>query len=143
MIPYKGENVPLAREMRRKMTEEERDLWYHFLQRYPYRFQRQKMLGPFIADFYCHAARLVVEVDGLQHYTEEGLAYDKERTLYLEQFNVRVIRFTNREVKERFPQVCETIDSVVKRRITTISQYGKPEPKPRKNAGIEGEGEKK
>lgn len=132
MIPYKGENLPQAREMRREMTGEERDLWYHYLKDYPYRFQRQKILGPFIADFYCHAARLVVEVDGSQHYTEEGLAYDNQRSLYLEQYNIRVIRFTNREVTKQFVQVCEMIDATVRHRIATISQYGKPAPKPRK-----------
>ena len=69
MLPYRKENIPLAKALRRDMTPAERLLWYRFLRGYPVRFQRQKALGDFIADFYCAKARLVVELDGSQHGT--------------------------------------------------------------------------
>lgn len=69
MLPYRKENIPLAKALRRDMTPAERLLWYRFLRGYPVRFQRQKAIGDFIADFYCAKARLVVELDGSQHGT--------------------------------------------------------------------------
>lgn len=67
-------------------TRQENHLWYDFLRGYPVRFQRQKTIGRFIADFYCHAAKRIIEVDGSQHGTEQGLARDRERTAYLEKY---------------------------------------------------------
>ena len=67
MLPYRKENIPLAKVLRKDMTPAERLLWYRFLRHYPVRFQRQKAIGDFIADFYCAKARLVVELDGNQH----------------------------------------------------------------------------
>ena len=65
--------VPFARELRKNMTKEERRLWYDFLRNYPIKFTRQKVLGRYIADFYCAKAKLVVELDGSQHYEPRGL----------------------------------------------------------------------
>ena len=132
MIPYKGENLPQAREMRREMTGEEKHLWYDFLRFFPYRFQRQKALGPFIADFYCHAARLVVEVDGMQHDTEQGKAYDAERTAFLQQYDIEVIRFKNTEVNTQFAGVCEAIAAIVDKRVKTIPPSNRTGPHVRK-----------
>ena len=103
-----------ARELRKNMTKEERRLWYDFLRSYPVRFLRQKVLGKYIADFYCAAARLVIELDGSQHYEASGLAHDEERTAYLEQFGLRVIRIPNNEVNQNFTGVSEYIDREVK-----------------------------
>ena len=83
-MQYKGNKnlVPRARELRKEMTREERRLWYEFLRTYPERFQRQKILGSYIADFYCARAKLVIELDGSQHYETEGTARDEERTRF-------------------------------------------------------------
>jgi very-short-patch-repair endonuclease len=75
-----------ARALRRNMTRQERRLWYDFLRSYPVKFTRQKILGRFIADFYCASARLVIELDGSQHYEDEGLRKDADRTALLESF---------------------------------------------------------
>ena len=94
-LPYQEKLTPRARELRKKATKQENHLWYDYLKDYPIRFKRQKPISSFIADFYCHAARLVVELDGSQHYDEQGLIYDKERAAVLEQYGVKVLRFSN------------------------------------------------
>ena len=75
--------VPLAKQLRKNMTKEERHLWYNFLSNYPIRFSRQKILGQYIADFYCAQAKLVIELDGSQHYEPDGLKHDSIRTEFL------------------------------------------------------------
>ena len=109
--------VPLARVLRKTMTKEERRLWYEFLRGYPVRFTRQKVLGQYIADFYCASAKLVIELDGSAHYTEEGEAYDKKRTEFLEGYSLQIIRIPNNEITFNFRGVCEYIDLLVKRSI--------------------------
>lgn len=79
-LPYKKHLIPRAKELRKEATKQENHLWYDFLCSYPVRFQRQKTVGSFIADFYCHKAKLVIELDGSQHYSEQGQAYDEERS---------------------------------------------------------------
>ncbi len=111
--PYNPKLTPRAQELRRNATPQENHLWYDFLSTHPMRFLRQRVIGTFIADFYCHEARLVIEVDGAQHFTAEGLAYDKQRTAALETLNLRVLRFTNHEVDQQFDSVCQMIDAVI------------------------------
>ena len=101
-LPYQGKLIPRAKELRKGATKQENHLWYDFLRGYPMRFQRQKTIDGFIADFYCHVARLVVEVDGSQHYDEQGLAYDKERSAIFAEYGVKVIRFSNLEIEQKF-----------------------------------------
>ena len=96
------------------MTKEEKHLWYDFLRAYPHRFSRQKVLGRYIADFYCAEAKIVVELDGSGHYSEEGKRYDEERTVFLEEYGLTVIRIPNTEVHKNFSGVCEYIDHIVK-----------------------------
>ena len=69
-LSYKCDNIPLAKTLRKNATPQEKHLWYDFLSTYPVRFQRQKAIDNFIADFYCHEAKLVIEIDGSQHYTK-------------------------------------------------------------------------
>jgi very-short-patch-repair endonuclease len=88
------------------MTPAERKLWYQFLSGHEVRFLRQRPIGSFIPDFYCASRRLVIELDGSQHHTLEGLARDAARTAALEQSNITVIRFTNAEVMNHFSAVC-------------------------------------
>ena len=113
MKPYRKENIPRAKELRKNMTPWERKLWYEFLRNYPLRFQRQKAIGDYIADFYCAKAGLVVELDGGGHYEALQAERDRERTEVLEQMGLRVLRFCNLDVEQSFSQVCEWIDRAV------------------------------
>ena len=112
-----GELVSRARELRRDMTKEERSLWFDYLRTYPVRFSRQKVLGRYIADFYCAQAGLVLELDGSQHYEPEEQEKDAQRTAYLEKYSIHVVRIPNNEVTGNFRGVCEYIDSLVKQRM--------------------------
>ncbi len=113
-LEYNKNNIPLAKKLRKNATPQENHLWYDFLAKYENRFQRQKVIGDFIADFYCHKAKLVIEIDGSQHYFEENMLKDEFRTEILEGYGLKVIRFTNRQINTSFKAVCEYIDLVVK-----------------------------
>ena len=114
MKAYNKANIPLAKNLRKNMTPWERKLWYLFLKDYPVRFQRQKAIGNYIADFYCAKARLIVELDGSGHYTDEQIKQDKRRTKELEAMNLVVLRICNLDVDRNFSGVCEYIDQSVK-----------------------------
>ena len=103
-----------ARVLRKDMTPEERHLWYDFLRLYPVRFLRQKVIDAYIVDFYCSRARLVIELDGSQHYEEKGLLKDKIRTGKIENRTLTVLRIPNNEINQNFEGVCEYIDLCVK-----------------------------
>ena len=105
-----------ARLLRRQMTKEEAHLWYQFLCRYKPRFHRQYVIGNYIADFYCHRAKLVVELDGSQHCDPGKVEYDRKRTQYLQSQGLQVLRFSNLDVIRKFQNVCEMIDMTVKER---------------------------
>ena len=115
MKDYNKENIPLAKTLRKNMTPWERKLWYGFLRYYPVRFQRQKAIGNYIADFYCAKARLVIELDGGRHYTAELARKDEMRTKDLESMNLTVVRICNLDIDRNFGGVCEYIDLTVKR----------------------------
>ena len=106
--------IPFAKQLRKDMTKEERHLWYDFLRTYPVRFSRQKVLGKYIVDFYSAAAKLVIELDGSQHYEAINTEKDAERTAFLKGYGLTVIRIPNNEVMRNFRGVCEYIDTVVK-----------------------------
>ena len=109
--------TPLARELRKNMTTQERHLWYDFLRHYPVKVLRQKVIGRYIADFYCASAKLVIEIDGAQHFTDEGLEYDFEREKFMESLGIKTIRYTNREIDKQFDAVCFDIDAQIKERL--------------------------
>ena len=115
---YNGKNIVLAKNLRKNATPQERHLWYDFLSKYEIRFQRQKAIGDYIVDFYCHKAKLVIEIDGSQHYSVDEMKKDELRTKFLESLGLKVIRFNNQEINENFVGVCEFIDSTVKASIT-------------------------
>ena len=112
--------VPLARHLRKEMTKEERHLWYDFLRSYPIRFSRQKILGKYIADFYSAEAKLVIELDGSQHFEADSLEKDAERTAFLENYGLKIIRIPNNEISQNFRGVCEHIDAAVKQSISQL-----------------------
>ena len=112
---YNKKLVPFAKNLRKEMTKEERHLWYDYLRTHPIRFVRQKVLGKYIADFYSAQAKLVIELDGSQHYEEQMAKEDAERTAFLEEYGLTVIRIPNNEINRNFRGVCEYIDAVVKK----------------------------
>ena len=113
-LPYNKDLISLAKSLRKEMTKQEKHLWYDFLIDYPVRFQRQKAIDGFIVDFYCHNSKLVIEIDGSQHYTEEAIEYDKQRTAILNNYGLNVLRFSNLDIDTNFDGVCHLIDREVK-----------------------------
>ena len=109
-----------AQHLRKNMTKEERHLWYDFLKTYPVQFRRQYAIGTYIADFYCHQAKLVVELDGSQHYDPAGQQYDQNRTLFMENQGLTVLRFSNSDILNRFDSVCRQIDLTVTTKMKDI-----------------------
>ena len=105
-----------ARELRRNAIKEENTLWYQYLRNYPVRFRRQRPLGPYIADFYCAKARLVIELDGSQHFDPDGMNYDAVRTEYMESLGLKVLRFSNTDINQRLRDVCDQIDIEIAQR---------------------------
>ena len=111
----------IARILRRNMTRQEKHLWYDFLRYYPVKIYKQRIIDNFIADFYCHNARLIIELDGSQHYTNQGKARDETRTEILEKYGIYVLRFSNKDVDENFYGVCRMIDRVINERIESLT----------------------
>ncbi len=117
VMDYKGNKklVPLAKNLRKNMTREEKRLWYDFLRNHPARFRRQKILGKYILDFYSASAHLAIEIDGEHHYQPDFLNDDMKRTEYLNSYGVFVLRFSNREVRTNFDGVCQWINETISR----------------------------
>ena len=111
-----------ARQLRREMTPQERKLWYLFLRTYPVKFYKQRIIDSYIVDFYCASAKLVIEIDGSQHYSEEGKQQDEVRTRILHRYGLHVLRFSNREINVNFNAVCESIHQTVQVRCLRKSQ---------------------
>lgn len=112
--------TPNAKELRNNMTREEKHLWYDFLRNYEVKFSRQKVLGKYIVDFYSAKAKLIIELDGSQHYEEASIRYDSKRTEYLESFGLTIIRIPNNEISTNFDNVCLYIDKVVRQSLSQL-----------------------
>lgn len=106
-----------AKILRRNMTDQEKRLWYNFLKNYPTKLYKQRIIENFIVDFYCHSARLVIELDGSQHYTLKGKNHDAERTKILEKYGLYVLRFSNQDIDKNFNGVCHMIDKTIQERM--------------------------
>lgn len=98
-----------AKSLRRNMTKEERRLWYDFLKTAPVMAHRQKVIGNYIVDFYIAQAKLVIELDGSQHYEPAGQEADRQRDAYLQSLGLTVLRYSNADVNFRFEEVCQDI----------------------------------
>ena len=109
IIYYREANKSLAQKLRREMTRHERHLWYDCLKQLPIAFKRQKQFGNYIVDFYCPERKLVVELDGSQHYDPSAEAYDAERDAYLKSLGLSVLRFSNYDIDTQFESVCQTL----------------------------------
>ena len=116
-IPKDSTKLETAKRLRREMTPHERKLWYLFLQKYPIKIYKQRIIDRYIVDFYCAAAKLVIELDGSQHYEEQAMSDDTERTNILENYGLKVIRYSNREIDREFSAVCEQIDQTIQARL--------------------------
>ena len=114
MIKKDDSLLPNARALRREMTPHERKLWYLFLRSYPVKFYKQRIIESYIVDFYCASAKLVVEIDGSQHYEDDGKEADQKRDERLRALGLTVLRYSNREIDREFPQVCESIDNFIR-----------------------------
>ena len=114
--------IPFAKQLSKEMTKEERHLWYDFLRTYPIRFSRQKVLGQYIADFYSAEAKMVIELDGSQHYEDRNSKNDAERTKFLEGYGLTVIRIPNNEVMHNFSGVCAYIDGIIQQSLSQKSK---------------------
>ncbi len=102
-----------SQELRKNATKEENKLWYQFLRTYPVQFKRQYPIGKYFVDFYCYRAKLIIELDGSQHFVPEAMEYDKDRTLYLSSQGFYVFRVSNLDVNQNFRAVCAQIDHIV------------------------------
>ena len=102
-----------AQKLRRDMTKEEKRLWYDFLKDYPIKFHRQKVIGNYIADFYSAAAKIVIELDGSQHYEDLGVKKDKIRDRFMQENGFKVLRYSNFEINDNFEGVCINIEQKV------------------------------
>ncbi len=117
-LSYNKKLIPIAKDLRNNATRQENHLWYDFLRTYPIRFQRQKTIDEFVVDFYCHKAGLVIELDGSQHYTDEGIINDEKRTQVLNKHNLEVLRFSNLDIDKNFTGVCAMIEEKIRESIS-------------------------
>ena len=111
--PRNSELTQFAKDLRKNMTKEERHLWFDFLRYCSPRFRRQEIIGNYIADFYCHQARFVIELDGSQHLDESTREYDTQRTAYFQSLGIQVIRYYNTDISNNFEGVCQHILSAL------------------------------
>ena len=126
LIKKNNDLLNVAKILRHNMTRQEKHLWYDFLKNYPIKIYKQRIIDNFIADFYCHKARLVIELDGSGHYTNEGVLRDETRTAVLKQYCLFVLRFSNKDVDDNFEGVCSIIDKTIKDRIILITPSQSP-----------------
>ena len=113
MLPRNKNLKVRARELRKEATKQENRLWYDFLRKHPVQFYRQRIIDNYIIDFYCPRAKLVIELDGSQHYEKEAMEYDALRTEYLNALDLSVLRFSNGEIENGFEAVCRRIESAI------------------------------
>ena len=112
-IPKNNDLLENARRLRADMTPQERKLWYLFLKSYPVKVYKQRIIGPYIVDFYCAAAKLVIEIDGAQHYDKDEQKRDAIRTAYLNKLGLSVVRYSNADINCRFELVCQQIHQMI------------------------------
>ena len=109
-----------AKFLRNNMTKEEKHLWYDYLRKCPVRFSRQKVLGKYIADFYSAEAKIVIELDGAQHFEKENRIYDEKRRKFLEQYDLKIIRIPNGEINTNFEGICRYLDKQIEQSLSQL-----------------------
>ena len=108
--------ILVSKILRRNMTKEEKHLWYDFLKLLPVTVNRQKVIDRYVVDFYISSAKIVIELDGLQHFEVKHKKADKERDEYLSQMGIKVLRYTNQEINQNFEAVCQEINLFINKR---------------------------
>ncbi len=98
-----------AKKLRTNMTKEEKHLWYDFLKDLPFTINRQKVINKYIVDFYIASAKIVIELDGSQHYEYEGIKNDSQRDEHLNGLGIKVLRYSNKDINCNFEAVCQDI----------------------------------
>ena len=111
-IPVNSTLDKYAKENRKNMTDEEKKVWYQILRGHDPEFHRQRIIGNYIVDFYCPKLKLIIEIDGYQHFYEENKEYDSKRTEYFEKLGFYVLRFENTEVNKDIEEVRYIINNV-------------------------------
>ena len=106
--------TPNAKTLRKNMTPQERHLWYDYLKNLPFTVNRQKVIGKYIVDFYIACAKIVIEIDGSQHYETDGKLSDYERDEHLKKTGLQIIRISNHDINTNFDGVCEYISEKIK-----------------------------
>ena len=106
---YNKKLVGTSQALRKRMTPEEKQLWYHFLKRLPVTVNRQKNIGNFIVDFYIATARIVIELDGSYHNLPSNKEEDAARDAELEKLYITVLRYRNIDINRNFDAVCNDI----------------------------------
>ena len=114
-----------SQHLRKNMTKEERHLWYDFLKSQICTFNRQKVIGDYIVDFYCAKEKIVIELDGSQHYEEKGKENDLKRDRYLNSLGITVLRYSNYDINTNFEGVCYDISKHIN---TSSTASGPPSP---------------
>ena len=107
---YNPKLTPYSQKLRREMTAEEKKLWYDFLKELPLTVRRQKVIENYIVDFYIAKAKIIIELDGSQHYEDEAVHLDKLRDERLKELGYTILRYTNLDVNRRFKEVCLDIE---------------------------------
>ena len=110
--------IKYSQNLRKNMTKEERHLWYDFLKNLPITVNRQRVIGQYIADFYISDVKTVIEIDGSQHYEEDGQNKDAVRDEFFENQGIKVLRYSNLDLNRNFDLVCQDILNNIKDRIT-------------------------
>ncbi len=113
IFPRDKKQKPHSSFLRNNATKQENHLWYDFLKQTQFQFNRQRIIGEYIVDFYCPTAKLVIELDGSQHFEKEAIEYDTLRTGYLKSLGLKVLRFTNDEIDQSFESVCLKINKSI------------------------------
>lgn len=131
-LPRENRLVHNAIQLKKNPTLTEKKLWYQFLREYPIHFRQQKIIGPYIVDFFCNKARISIELDGSQHYEAHGREYDQIRTNYMEMLEIKELRFANTEVWHNFEGVCEAIHREINKRRNDIIEISIDELKRKK-----------
>ncbi len=117
MLPYNKKLTPAAQQLRKNMTPEEKHLWYDFLKKISFNVKRQAHIENYIVDFYIPAAKLVIELDGIQHNMTENRAADQKRDMALRQWGILVLRYSNNDIHSHFEAVCSDITKHLHTRI--------------------------
>ena len=121
-MPDKKVLVERAHKMRKEPTEEENKLWHILLKKIRPRFLRQRVIGNYIVDFCCPKLKLIIEVDGEQHYMPENEKYENKRTAFLEQSGYKIIRFYNSDINKLIRNAEQTIIYTCKERAEELGK---------------------